>query len=51
MEELLGRRTPYSATAEQSVIGSMLIDARCIPEVIDKVKSAGLLYTGEPGDI
>ena len=40
MEELLGRRTPYSATAEQSVIGSMLIDARCIPEVIDKVKSA-----------
>ena len=35
MDELLGRRVPYSATAEQAVIGSMLIDSRCIPEVLE----------------
>ena len=40
MDELLGRRTPYSAAAEQAVLGSILIDARCIPEVIDKLKPA-----------
>ena len=34
MEELLGRQAPHSATAEQAVIGSMLIDTRCIPDVI-----------------
>ena len=39
MDELLGRRTPYSAQAEQAVIGSMLIDPRCIPEVLDKLKA------------
>ena len=39
MDELLGRRAPYSAPAEQAVLGSMLIDPRCIPEVIGKVKS------------
>lgn len=39
MDELLGRHTPYSAAAEQSVVGSMLIDARCIPDVIDKLKA------------
>ncbi len=40
MEELLGRQAPHSAPAEQAVIGSMLIDPRCIPDAIDKVKSA-----------
>jgi len=40
MEELLGRQAPHSAPAEQAVIGSMLIDPSCIPEVIDKVKAA-----------
>ncbi len=39
MDELLGRRTPYSAQAEQAVVGSMLIDPRCIPEVLDKLKA------------
>ncbi len=37
MDELLGRKTPYSASAEQAVIGSMLIDTRCIPDVIEKL--------------
>ena len=39
MNELLGRQAPHSASAEQAVLGSMLIDPRCISEVIDKVKS------------
>ena len=38
MDELLGRRVPHSAPAEQAIIGSMLIDARCIPEVLEKLK-------------
>ena len=38
MDELLGRKTPHSAPAEQAVIGSMLIDSRCIPEVLEKLK-------------
>ena len=41
MEELLNRQVPQSLEAEQSVLGSMLIDERCIPDVI------GLL---QPGD-
>ena len=39
MEELLGRQTPHSAPAEQAVIGSMLIDPSCIPDVINKVRA------------
>ena len=39
MDELLGRKVPYSAPAEQAVIGSMLIDPRCIPEVLEKLKA------------
>ncbi len=39
MDELLGRRVPHSAPAEQAVIGSMLIDPRCIPEVLEKLKA------------
>ena len=39
MEELLGKKTPYSAPAEQAVVGSMLIDPRCIPEVLEKLKA------------
>lgn len=38
MNELLGRQPPHSAPAEQAVLGSMLIDPRCVPEVIDKLK-------------
>ena len=40
MDELMGRRVPYSAVAEQSVLGSMLIDSACIPVVMGKVKGA-----------
>ena len=40
MEELLGRQAPHSASAEQAVIGSMLIDTRCIPDVIERLKGA-----------
>jgi len=39
MDELLGRQAPHSAAAEQAVIGSMLIDIRCIPDVIEKLKA------------
>ena len=33
-EELLARQTPQALEAEQSVLGSMLIDERCVPDVI-----------------
>ena len=39
MDELLGRRMPHSAEAEQAVLGSMLIDPKCIPDVIDKLRA------------
>lgn len=39
MDELLGRKTPHSVAAEQAVIGSMLIDPRCIPDVLEKLKA------------
>ena len=39
MDELLGRQTPHSALAEQSVLGAMLIDPRCVPEVLEKLKA------------
>lgn len=39
MDELLARRVPHSAEAEQAVIGSMLIDPRCISDVLTVVKS------------
>jgi len=38
MDELLGRRMPSSIEAEQSVIGSMIIDSRCVPDVIEILK-------------
>ena len=37
-EELLVRQLPHSAEAEQAVLGSMLIDPRCVPEVIESLK-------------
>ncbi|MGI6039780.1 MAG: replicative DNA helicase [Clostridiales bacterium] len=39
MDELLGRSVPYSMEAEQSVIGSMIIDSRCVPEVVEILKA------------
>ncbi|MGN8968513.1 replicative DNA helicase [Intestinimonas sp. HCP28S3_D6] len=38
-EELLTRQMPHSVEAEQAVLGSMLIDARCIPAVIEKLRA------------
>ena len=32
---LLLRQIPHSIEAEQSVLGAMLIDARCIPDVVE----------------
>ena len=37
-EELLVRQMPHSVEAEQAVLGSMLIDARCVPEVIERLR-------------
>jgi replicative DNA helicase len=37
-EELLSRTMPHSVEAEQATLGAMLIDARCIPQVIEKLK-------------
>ena len=39
MDELLGKRIPQSPAAEQAVVGSMLIDPNCIPDVLDKLKA------------
>ena len=37
-DELLLKQLPHSVEAEHAVLGSMLIDPRCVPEVIDKVR-------------
>ena len=37
-EELLAKQMPQSLEAEQSVLGSILIDSRCITEVVGLVK-------------
>jgi len=39
MDELLGKKIPHSAPAEQAVIGSMLIDPRCVPEVLEQLRA------------
>jgi replicative DNA helicase len=39
LDELLGRRVPHSAEAEQAIIGSMLIDPGCIAGVLEKVRA------------
>ncbi len=39
MDELLGKKVPYSAQAEQAVIGSILIDPRCVPDVLEKLRA------------
>ena len=37
-EELLSRQLPHSLEAEQAVLGSMLIDSRCVADVIGTVR-------------
>ena len=39
MDELLGRKVPYSAPAEQAVIGALLIDPKCVPDVLERLKA------------
>ncbi len=38
LDELLSRQMPHSDAAEQAVLGAMLIDSRCIPQVIEKLR-------------
>ncbi|MCI8525399.1 MAG: replicative DNA helicase [Oscillospiraceae bacterium] len=38
MDELLGRQAPHSLEAEQAVLGSILIDSRCVAEVIGALR-------------
>ena len=38
MDELLGKKHRTPAPAEAAVIGSILMDPRCIPEVLEKLK-------------
>ncbi|MDR3278664.1 MAG: replicative DNA helicase, partial [Oscillospiraceae bacterium] len=40
MDELMIRQIPHSAEAEQSVLGAMLIDARCVADVTAVLKSS-----------
>ena len=45
MDQLLGRQTPHSNEAEQSVLGSMLIDPQCIPEMIELLRADDFYMT------
>ena len=38
MDELARQRLPHSVEAEQAVLGAILIDARCVPDVLGKLK-------------
>ncbi len=38
MDELLSRQIPHSVEAEQAVLGSILIDERCVPQVVEALK-------------
>ena len=44
MDELLLRRMPHSLEAEQSVLGSILIDFERVPDVLGVLKSPDLFY-------
>ena len=46
---LLLRQIPHSVEAEQSVLGAMLIDPRCIPNVVEQLRRRGLLSEAQPG--
>ena len=38
MDELLMRGMPHSAEAEQAVLGSILIDSECLPQIVEQLK-------------
>ena len=48
MDELLGRQLPHSIEAEQSVLGAMLIDSRCISEVVETLRPEDFYMTQNP---
>ena len=50
MDELLMRQVPQDLTAEQSLLGAMLVDPNCIPEVIEQVR-ADDFYADENKDV
>ena len=37
-EELIARQVPHSLEAEQAVLGSILIDSRCVVDIISILK-------------
>lgn len=39
MDELIGARLPHNVEAEQSVLGSMLLDPKCVPEVMEHLRT------------
>ncbi len=39
MDELIGARLPHNVEAEQSELGSMLLDPRCVPEVMEHLRT------------
>ncbi len=45
MDELLSKQLPHNVEAEQSVLGSMLIDPRCIPEVVELLRPEDFYLT------
>ncbi len=45
MDEIIGARLPHNVEAEQSVLGSMLIDPRCVPEVMEHLRSEDFYVT------
>ena len=50
MDELTSRQLPYSLDAERSVIGSMLIDSRCVADIVGMLKPEDF-YLQENRDI
>lgn len=44
MDELRSKEVPSSSEAEQAVLGAMLIDAECIPVVIEQLKETDFYF-------
>jgi len=38
VDELAARQLPHSVEAEQAVLGSILIDSRCVPDVVERLR-------------
>ena len=49
MDELIGARLPHNVEAEQSVLGSMLLDPHCVPEVMEHLRTDDF-YTTDLGN-